>query len=246
MKCHPERSEGPVCGGWRRRRANLPHRFLAALGMTILLAGCAATAPEHLGPSTSPSPSTPGVPPASAMPPPVPERATPPIDTPLPLDRAIDIALTNNPNTRAAWLEARANEATLGIARSAYLPEVDLNASINRTQHATTYGPSLALTYLLFDFGGRASNVEQARQALIASDFAHNQVLQDVVLRTEQAYYGVLDAKALLEAQAATVKERQASVDAAQARHCHVCGRQPRACARVGGTRQRAVPAERL
>lgn len=190
-------------------------RALAALA---LLSACAA-APERLAPSTSPAPQTPWTPPASAVPPPVPRRATPPVDAPMTLDRAIDIALSNNPNTRTAWLEARENEAALGVAQSAYFPEVDLNASINRTQHATAYGASLALTYLLFDFGGRAANVEQARQALIASDFTHNQVIQDVVLRTEQAYYGVLDAKALLEAQGATVKERQASGDAADERH---------------------------
>lgn len=189
-----------------------------AVAVLIFLTAC-AHAPEQFAPSTSPSPSVPWTPPASAIPSPVPRRAVPPIDAPLTLDRAIDIALSNNPNTRAAWLDARASEASLGVARAAYLPEVDLNASVVRTQHATVYGPSLALTYLLFDFGGRAANVEQTRQTLIASDFTHNQVIQDVVLDTERAYYGVLDAKALLEAQASTMKERQASVDAAEERH---------------------------
>jgi outer membrane protein len=184
----------------------------------ILFAGC-MSAPEHLAPSTAPAPQTPWTPPASAVPPPIAERPMPPLDTPLTLDRAIDVALSNNPNTRTAWLQARISEADLGFARSAYLPEIDANVTANRTQHATTLTPSLALTYLLFDFGGRAASVEQARQALIASDFTHNQVIQDIVLRTEQAYYGVLDAKALLEGQAATVKEQQANVDAAEARH---------------------------
>lgn len=183
---------------------------------TLLLAGCAT---QFDSPSVSPSPSTPWVVPVSAVPHPVAERAVPPVDSPLALDRAIDIALTNNPNTRAAWLEARQAQENLGSARADLLPEVDAGLSVNRTQHVTTYGPSLALTYLLLDFGGRAANIEQARQTLIAADYTHNQVLQDVVLRTEQAYYGVLDAKALLEAQAATIKEQTASVDAAEARH---------------------------
>jgi outer membrane protein TolC len=106
---------------------------------------------------------------------------------------------------------------------------VDLNANYTRAHQATqggqtvfnstTFGPQLVLTYLLFDFGGRAAQVEEARQALIAADFTHNQLIQDVILQTQQAYFGYLDAKALLDAQAATLKERQASVDAADARH---------------------------
>ena len=199
--------------------------WMAAL---LLFAACAA-APEHLGPSISPSPATPWNPPASAVPPALPSEVLPAVQTPLTLEHAVDVALTNNPATRTAWLEARAAEETLGSRRSAYFPEIDLNASYTRSHQATqggrtiidstTYGPSLALTYLLFDFGGRAAQVEQARQTLIAADYTHNEAIQDVVLQTEQAFYGVLDAKALLDAQAATLKERQANVDAADARH---------------------------
>ena len=34
----------------------------------------------------------------------------------------------------------------------------------------TTYGPSLTLNYLLFDFGGRSADIEEARRALYAAD----------------------------------------------------------------------------
>src|SRR6185436_16242535 len=47
----------------------------------------------------------------------------------------------------------------------------------------------------------------------------HNQAIQDVILRTQQAYYGYLDAKALLAAQVATLQERRTSLDSAEARH---------------------------
>ena len=184
----------------------------------LLLAATACTTGVP-SPSVAPSPAKPWSPPASAIPPPLERPATPAIETPLTLERAIDIALTNNPNTHTAWLRARAAEANLGSARSALLPEIDANASITRTQHATVYGPSLGLTYLLFDFGGRSAFIDEARQALIAADYTHNQVIQDIVLLTVQAYYGVLEAKALLEAQGATVKDRRTSVDAANARH---------------------------
>src|SRR5438132_2230695 len=132
----------------------------------------------------------------------------PPSGSPLTLAQAIDIVLANNPDTRTAWLEARAAEAGVGSARAAYFPEVDVLAGVTRSRSSaegatasTIIAPSLALTYLLFDFGGREAQVEQARQALIAADFAHNATIQDVVLRVQQAYYGLLDARALLAAQ---------------------------------------------
>jgi len=142
----------------------------------------------------------------------------------LTLAKAIDVALTNNPQTRTTYLQARAAEAALGSARSAYLPEIDINATAGRTrtstQSATTsFTPSVALSYLLFDFGGREAEVEQARQTVIAANLFHDQAIQDVILQTEQAYYDYLDAKALLAAQEATVRERRTSLDAAEARH---------------------------
>src|SRR5205085_2285775 len=136
---------------------------------------------------------------------------------------------TNNPATREAWLNARTAEANLGSRRSAYYPEVDVNANLGRSivgasagrsaAASSTFSPSVALSYLLFDFGGRAATVEEARQTLIAADFEHNQTIQNVVLAAEQNYFQALDAKALLDAQAATVKERQAELNTAEGRH---------------------------
>src|SRR4051794_15997431 len=150
----------------------------------------------------------------------------PPSGSPLPLAQAIDIALANNPDTRTAWLQARAAEFAVGSARSAYFPEVDVLASATRSRGAaehsagtTAIAPSLAINYLLFDFGGREAQVEQARQTLAAANFDNNAVMQDVVLRVQQQYYALLDAKALLDAQQSTLKERHANLDAAEARH---------------------------
>src|SRR5205823_3808242 len=149
----------------------------------------------------------------------------PPPGSTITLAQAIDIALSNNPQTRTTWLAARAAEFAVGSARSAYYPEIDVLASAARSRSSTsgsattTIAPSLALTYLLFDFGGRAAEVEQARQTLIAANFGNNAAMQDVVLRVQQQYYALLDAKALLAAQEATLKERRTDLDAAEARH---------------------------
>lgn len=180
----------------------------------------------------APSPAQSWTPPADTVPP-VPPRVETTLpagvtaDSPVTLAQIVDIALANNPTTRQAWLAARAAQANLGSAQSVYYPEIDLNTSLSRTQSTalnsvsrqTSFAPSLSLSYLLFDFGGREATVEEARQTLIASDYLHNQAIQDVVLRVEEAYYSYLDLKALLSAQEATIKERQTQLDAANARH---------------------------
>jgi len=197
-------------------------QFLSALA--LLLGACASVD----NPGTSPAPATAWTPPASAVPPVTKFEATLPSAATLSLADVVGTALANNPATREAWLTARTAEASLGSRGSAYYPEVDVNASLSRQSvgsavnpgsSSTTFAPSVALSYLLFDFGGRAATVEEARQTLIAADFEHNQTLQNVVLAAEQSYFQTLDAKALLGAQAATLKERKSELDTADARH---------------------------
>ncbi|HXH41100.1 MAG TPA: TolC family protein [Thermoanaerobaculia bacterium] len=210
-------------------------KLIAATAL-LLAASCASI--RDIGSVTDPAahgvgvPATPAAtwtPPANAVPPSVPrpnDLALPPAGAPLELAQIVDLALSNNPLTRTTWLQARVSEASLGSVRAAYLPTVDLDASLTRARTtpsagATTAlnGPALSLGYLLFDFGGRNAAAEAARQTLIAADYTHNQAIQDVILGVEQAYYDYLDAKALLTAQAATIKERQTSLDSADARH---------------------------
>ncbi len=189
-------------------------------------------------PGTAPVPGTAWSPPPSAAP-----EATP-VATPAPpvipqdlktvaqgfgLNDLIDLALRNNPGTRAAWSAARAAAADLGSQRGAYYPTIFAQESTSRvkgsavggqfTFHSTTTNPSVVLNYLLLDFGGRKAAVEEARQALIAADWTHNAAIQDAVLQVEQAYYQYLNARALEGAELAAVKEAQASLDAASRRH---------------------------
>jgi TolC family type I secretion outer membrane protein len=205
-----------------------------ALILLFLGASCASihnignvVDPVAHGAGTPASPAETWTPPSNAIPPkvaPPSDLVLPPTGVPLELAQIVDLALSNNPATRATWLEARLAEANLGSVRSAYLPAVDLDASLTHARTSigmatTLSGPNLSLDYLLFDFGGRNAAAEAARQTLIASGFTHNQTIQDVILDVEQAYYDYLDAKALLTAQEATIKERQKSLDSADARH---------------------------
>ena len=47
--------------------------------------------------------------------------------------------------------------------------------------------PTLNLSWLLFDFGGRSGSVGVAREALLAADWTHNATLQATPLATPQS-----------------------------------------------------------
>ena len=78
---------------------------------------------------------------------------------------------------------------------------------------------SLSLSWLLFNFGGRRASIEESREALVAADWTHNAVIQNVILDVEQAYFQYVTARALAASEEASVEEAKTSLDAAGARH---------------------------
>ena len=207
----------------------------------LLLAAAAAAGCAHLSTSravekrTSPSPAVPWNPPPAAR---AEQKPTPPPEIPekyrkektvLALPEVIDIALRNNPVTKTSWAQARSAAAVVGEKEAAYFPEIDLGGSVTRqksttfggasTFFQTTYGPTASLSWLLLDFGGRGGNVEEAKQALWAAGWTHDAAIQNVVLQVTSAYYGYGNAKELLVAEEASLKESQENYDAARARH---------------------------
>ena len=208
-------------------------RFAAACGLFLLLAGCIKNPPaEVLGVSSSPAgPGSPWVPPEGFRPTgQAPEK--PPVTfapgSSLSLADIVNIALGNSPDTRATWANARAMASAYGSELGSYYPEVTLRGNYlqSQLQQGVTggpvqrsYSPAVDLSFLLYDFGGRGASVEEAKQALLAADFAHNAKMQDVILTVEQGFYRYLAAKAMLKAEGAAVKEAESSLEAAQERH---------------------------
>ena len=147
----------------------------------------------------------------------------------LKLADVIDIALRNNTATSVSWAQARAAAATYGAAKGQYYPTISLDGTATAIKTAPTggrsavqqqfYGPTLNLSWLLFDFGGRSGSIGEAREALLAANWTHNATVQNVVLAVEQAYFQYLGTKALLAAQQTTLKEAQTNLDAANQRH---------------------------
>lgn len=148
-------------------------------------------------------------------------------DAPLSLPDVIDLALCHNPQTRAAWAAAKVDASLVGVARAAYLPDIDASLGGNR-RYSKSDGErdwsrqrtgNLTLSYLLFDFGGRAARLENSRQLLNAA-IAHQDVTrQAVFLEALQAFYRVHATAAAVEAAAAAETAAQKSFKAAEARY---------------------------
>jgi outer membrane protein len=147
----------------------------------------------------------------------------------LTLADAVDIALRNNPATRLSWTQARAAADLYGASRGALVPELTGSATVTRsksvavpgrlTGERTQYGPSVNLSYLVLDFGGRSGAIAAARQTAIAANLAHNTTVQNTVLQVETSVFSYLATRALRDAQRTALDEAAANLAAANDRH---------------------------
>lgn len=144
---------------------------------------------------------------------------------PLTLAEITEFSLINNSATRLAWYQAKAAAANVGIAESAYWPQLDggvavqYTASVFSSPHssATDYGPNFSLNYLLLDLGNRSNTVLSAQYAQMAANLNQNNAIQQVILQVQQAYYQVLGQQALVKANKLSVTKAKTSLDVALA-----------------------------
>ena len=162
------------------------------------------------------------------------------------LGDVIDLALHNNPDTRESWALARAAASLYGASRGSLLPTIVAGSNLTHSAGATTNSgtgtsgtggtgtgnfnpsgssvtrtlltPTIQLSYLLFDLGGRAGTIEAAKQRAIAANLAHNATVADAVLRVESTLFNYLAAKAMRDAQLESVSEAEADLTAATER----------------------------
>ena len=135
------------------------------------------------------------------------------------LPELIDIALSRSPETRRTWASARASAASYGKAQAPYFPSIEVGASVfvERTElsggrdffEQFNYSPIAELSYLVLDFGGRSARAEAAWQALNASNWQHNQRMQDVVLRVATSYH-------MVQGRLASLSAAESNLEAAQ------------------------------
>ncbi|MES2500358.1 MAG: TolC family protein, partial [Pseudomonadota bacterium] len=151
------------------------------------------------------------------------------LSKPITLAEVADASLCNNPQTNEIWANARVQAAQLGIAKSAYLPSLTANISsglsISSPENSSRNNPnmnlsnSLVANYLLYDFGNRNANLENARQLLLSASASQSSVVQSVLLTATVAYYQVQANIAALDAAREAERASEESFKAADARY---------------------------
>ena len=122
------------------------------------------------------------------------------------LAELIDLAQRHNPETRVAWEQARAQAAALGVARSELYPTLTAAALAHATrsdvlvtgtfvrEQIRSAALALDLTYMIFDFGGRAGRIASARADTLAANLAFNDTHRRIIFQVSDAYYRLLNA----------------------------------------------------
>jgi len=136
----------------------------------------------------------------------------------------VNLTLCNNPQTKEVWANSRVYAAQLGVNKADYLPGANLNALFSRSKTDRTPSVNqrsigLTLSYLLFDFGLRAANLENSRQLLIAASATQDSTVQALFLAAVQAYYQEQATIASLEAAVESERAARESFSAAEARY---------------------------
>jgi outer membrane protein len=147
----------------------------------------------------------------------------------------IDLAERENPKTRAAWEVARAAAAEIGLAESAYLPQLSLQA-IGGFQHtplpmpkslvpagyfiseSREVIPALALKWLLFDFGRRDAQLQAARADSFVANVVFTGAHQKLIFEVSQAYFDLGAARGKLHAAQKALSTALTTQDAAVAK----------------------------
>ena len=150
------------------------------------------------------------------------------------LAELIDLAQTNNPETRVAWEHARQAALAVGIVKALYLPVLSATA-VNGAQHNSgstlasnndlngTVG-SVALAWLIFDFGQRDALKRAATDLSFASNVAFNGMHQKIIYDVSRAFYDYSSARQRVAIAAQSKTESAHLLDAAQDRLKHGIG----------------------
>ena len=147
------------------------------------------------------------------------------------LPALIELGVTHNPQTRVAWWQARKALAQQGRVESSFFPTVSVNVEAVKKQVGATSttalsviesaGPSLNVTYRLFQFGTSVANAKSAACALAAANYQFNHTLQLVVCNIQKNYYNYASAVASIEAREASLADAKASFESVQNKQIH-------------------------
>jgi outer membrane protein len=189
--------------------------------------------PSSLPPTTASGARDFGLPPMEGLPLVSPPPAIDPTHT-YSLAELIDLAQISNPETRVAWEHARQAALAVGIAKALYLPVLTATA-VSGAQHnsGSTQGAlsslatnndlngtvgSVALEWLIFDFGQRDALKRAAADLSFASNVAFNGMHQKIIYDVSRAFYDYSSARQRVAIAAQSKAESAHLLDAAQDR----------------------------
>jgi outer membrane protein TolC len=150
----------------------------------------------------------------------------------------VDLAERESPKTREAWEAARAAAAGIGLAESAYLPQISLQA-IGGLQHTPLpipknlvpegyfvsdtreIIPAVAVKWLLFDFGRRDAQLQAARADAFVANVVFTGAHQKLIFEVSQAYFALGGARGKLHAAQKAWSTALTTQDAAIAKQDH-------------------------
>ena len=147
----------------------------------------------------------------------------------LSLDRAVELALCGNAEIRSAAAVVLVRAAQLGEARSEYLPTLAASAAelrewtrypgssipSSKDKALTAYG---ALTWRLFDFGGRAADSRASSKLLEAAMQTQDATVQKVLGAVVEAFFDSVTAKGLLGSKKDTAALARETLSSAERR----------------------------
>jgi outer membrane protein len=154
------------------------------------------------------------------------------------LSALIDLAQRTNPQTREAWERARQAALAVGLVQSAYAPQLSAEAlagyqrtplPIPKTVFPQGYFtaetaeliPSLAIKWLLFDFGRREAAERSARENSFVANVAFTGEHQKLIFAVSRSYYALSAARGKLRAAERGLKTAELDRDAVQSRRSH-------------------------
>jgi outer membrane protein len=154
---------------------------------------------------------------------------------PYTLAELIDVAEDHNPSTRVIWEHAKQKAEELGLAKSAYYPELEGLAVFGDERLINPFPkplaprgyvmveipvvrPEVTLQYLIFDFGKREGTVDSAKGERLAAGADVIQVNQALAFQVASGYYQLVTAEERLQAAQDTLRTAQTTQDAAENR----------------------------
>lgn len=145
----------------------------------------------------------------------------------LTLPDLIQVGICNNPTLNRSYMSVKSSEAAYGKSKSAYLPTVSADGSISqsntktedeKTKKTHPYSGNVALSWLVYDFGGRSAKTDQMKAYLETAEFSYNANLHDTVLAINQAYFDLLSAQEVLKSSQESEKSFKKSYEESKRR----------------------------